>query len=728
MQTYQCRNWTFTPDNQMLIYNDGREEHLPLRQSLCLATFLSEAGKTVSYDTLLMAVWGTTHKDASTISSVVSEVRKRIGCGIDGKKIIVTVPKRGYRFTEDVVVSNLTSHSEVITKTTEIKENETLNTQAQMAPPIRSAAPNTTPLHQTAKDNNQLKPHLQRKPWTKLIAIFGLITIVLFLTLGILPLSTTPNEKSTPVLRDYEVLTYENGKESEFDVSQDGLWLVYVNQSENAPASLVVKNIDSGKTQKIVATSNYYFGSPVFSRDAQKVVFHKQTKQKCEVWIADFSRQQLRASATQKLTDCGKGGFWSTLAFSKDGEHVYFSRAEQLTDPYKVYRLDLRTQFERRITSPSSTGRGDYSFAISPDGEQIAIVRNVLWQESHIMLNSTTSSESEPLFVLPYLISTVSWLNNEQLLYCDENKTLWSFNIENQTQKSIVHLDFSCDYPVASKESIFAIKTNRTKNAIWSLHPDTNNEFSMLPLISSSYYDYNAMFGPGESIYFMSDRTGEESLWQYSKGEYLQRKDIKLPTNAKALEYSVETDTIYGLANQRLFRYDFALKEVEWLSPQQHEVFNFSISDNEKLIFSEGKDEYWTLKSLDLLTLEIKDLNINGFSARQVGSELYYSKFHEKGLWRVNTKTNNSALVVKDIAIKFNTFWDIWDQKYLIWMNDGKVKVFDLSSGELINSQLTYQGHVGFLKCNKQREMCTFSFRERDESEVIFFKKEKINQ
>jgi DNA-binding winged helix-turn-helix (wHTH) protein len=104
MTIYRSENWTFISDSQEFIYNDGRTQQLPSRLSACLLTLISSAGKTVSYDDLLIKVWGTTHKDASTISSVISEVRKLIGCGKDGSKLIVTVPKRGYRFTHSVSI------------------------------------------------------------------------------------------------------------------------------------------------------------------------------------------------------------------------------------------------------------------------------------------------------------------------------------------------------------------------------------------------------------------------------------------------------------------------------------------------------------------------------------------------------------------------------------------------------------------------------------------------
>ena len=125
---------------------------------------------------------------------------------------------------------------------------------------------------------------------------------------------------------------------------------------------------------------------------------------------------------------------------------------------------------------------------------------------------------------------------------------------------------------------------------------------------------------------------------------------MNLPQHARDLEFSVETNTVYGLSEKRLFRYDLSLGELEWLSKEQHEVFNFSISDGGTLIFSEGTEEYWALKSLDLFSLKITDLNINAFSARQFNGNLYFTKFHEKGLWKKDLHTGVVEKLFEDIG------------------------------------------------------------------------------
>lgn len=724
MTIYKSENWTFISDSQELIYDDGRKQQLPSRLSTCLLVLISSAGKTVSYDDLLIKVWGTTHKDASTISSVISEVRKLIGCGKDGKKIIITVPKCGYRFAQEVSIVD-----------DEFLQFSQKNEQPEVKSHSESLALDQPLSHsKVMKGSNSLLEIVSNynvnlfKYWVWLAIFVFLLVIVITYKL---PLDSDNNNYEENrydfSFSNYEVLSHEAGNETEFDVSRDGRWLTYVNKSPNGKPSLIIQDLNSERKQKLTASDDYYFGSPVFSNDAKQIVFHKQTEQQCEVWLADFSTLNLEPSKTKKLTDCGKGGFWSTTAFSQDGNYIFFSRANALTDPFQVFRLDLRTLFERSISSPTSSGRGDYSFSISPNGKRLAIVRNVLWQESHVLLTNISDNQSEKILELPYLVARVGWLNDEKLVYCDKNEGLWSYDLTEKIQTKLAQLSFSCSYPVVAAKQLYAIKKVSTKNAIWALSKGENvdekesNKFTIEPLIDSPYYDFNAMFGPNNSLYFLSNRSGEDKLWQQTEQGFQQLKHVNLPEHARELEFSVETNTVYGLSEKRLFRYDLSLGELVWLSKQQHEVFNFSITDDGKLLFSEGNKEYWTLKSLDLFTLKMTNLHINAFSARQFNDNLFFTKFHEKGLWKKNLQTGEVKKIFKDINIKFNTFWDVWDNNTLIWASENKFKIFDLNTAELVDEKLTYQGHVGFLKCNKERLMCTFSLRERDESEVVRF-------
>ena len=60
------------------------------------------------------------------------------------------------------------------------------------------------------------------------LAATDAVLALIYLINGVLKLPSQPTKSL--VLGDYEVLTHEQGREDEFDISNDGRWLTYVNK------------------------------------------------------------------------------------------------------------------------------------------------------------------------------------------------------------------------------------------------------------------------------------------------------------------------------------------------------------------------------------------------------------------------------------------------------------------------------------------------------------------
>ena len=111
-------------------------------------------------------------------------------------------------------------------------------------------------------------------------------------------------------------------------------------------------------------------------------------------------------------------------------------------------------------------------------------------------------------------------------------------------QTQLAEIDFSCVYPTVAKNQLYAMKKIRVNNAIWALGKNADNDFEMNPLITGPYYDYNGMFGPNNSLYFLSDRSGKNQLWQQTEQGFVHHKNVNLPEQARELEFSIKTNTL----------------------------------------------------------------------------------------------------------------------------------------------------------------------------------------
>lgn len=95
---YDFENFRLDADNPSL-WRGGETVSIPPKALELLILLVNKHGETVSRDELLETVWKDTFVEEGNINYTVSLLRKTLG----EKHLIQTVPKRGYRFTAEVI-------------------------------------------------------------------------------------------------------------------------------------------------------------------------------------------------------------------------------------------------------------------------------------------------------------------------------------------------------------------------------------------------------------------------------------------------------------------------------------------------------------------------------------------------------------------------------------------------------------------------------------------------
>lgn len=85
-----------------LVRRPGGNAHLEPRAMDLLVALAERAGRTVSRDELIDAVWGHPHVSDEALSRCVSQVRHALGDDRTATRFVETIPKRGYRLTAEV--------------------------------------------------------------------------------------------------------------------------------------------------------------------------------------------------------------------------------------------------------------------------------------------------------------------------------------------------------------------------------------------------------------------------------------------------------------------------------------------------------------------------------------------------------------------------------------------------------------------------------------------------
>ena len=94
-KTVPIGSFSFDLETEALMSNDGTKVPLRPQTARVLVMLASDPGKLATKDALMAAVWADTHVTDDSLVQCISEIRKALGAE-DGK-LLVTVPKRGYK-------------------------------------------------------------------------------------------------------------------------------------------------------------------------------------------------------------------------------------------------------------------------------------------------------------------------------------------------------------------------------------------------------------------------------------------------------------------------------------------------------------------------------------------------------------------------------------------------------------------------------------------------------
>ena len=86
-----------------LLWRNGDRVPIAPKGFDVLAYLVEHAGRLVTQDEILEALWSETYVNPEVLRKYILEVRKSLGDRPDNPEFIETVPKRGYRFVAPVL-------------------------------------------------------------------------------------------------------------------------------------------------------------------------------------------------------------------------------------------------------------------------------------------------------------------------------------------------------------------------------------------------------------------------------------------------------------------------------------------------------------------------------------------------------------------------------------------------------------------------------------------------
>jgi DNA-binding winged helix-turn-helix (wHTH) protein/Tol biopolymer transport system component len=328
-----------------------------------LLVYLAEnAGRVVSKDEILDAVWENQFVEEANLKVQISALRKALGERKDEHRFLVTVPGKGYKFVADI--QNETG--EIV-----IEKHKISRLVVEESSGGETLQPKNTEKNLHVGQNQKLN---LKSSLTVLPAVLLLLATVF----GIYRYFQTVKPNRLPFERVKFTRLTNSGKISAAALSPDGKFVAYV-LGEADGNSLWVRQTGAANDTRIVPSVNASFWGLTFTPDATEIYYTLFFGDKSD---PETFRIPTLGGVSQKVPNIKA----EAVSFSPDGKQIAFVHSDSESDKNYLFIADADGANQRIIAEKPQPNTfvfdGDFT-AFSPDGETIACLVNHLDAEAN---------------------------------------------------------------------------------------------------------------------------------------------------------------------------------------------------------------------------------------------------------------------------------------------------------------------------------------------------------
>jgi transcriptional activator of cad operon len=708
LNNWQLGNVLFDSTRRVLIL-DAQQHYLEPRIYELLLALITAPQQQLSREQLIDLVWQGRVVSESAINRAVSMLRKAFAQLDPSQPYLETLPKVGYRLLVPVVpaVVPLPPDTEPV-----IVFSEQIVSASEVLPePIAIKRPF----------------YMRRGGW-----LLGLLLILFALNLywqhqhsaaDPLPAHAAPTPR-----------TSDEGVEFHLSLSGDGQWFSYLQQEGPQrrwflqPSAAAATN--QQRLQVEVPAGDVRFTS--LSPDRNWLLYELCQQQACTLWL----KASPIAADADTSANAGAGVTAQTdmpllqlpldsqlqLSWQQDSQAFYFRKRLDKTKPYALSRMDLATKAVQQLTQPVTPG-GDVALAISADGSQLAVVSYLQQGKSVLRIYQRQNMKILAEQQVSFAVTTIAWQNDAKLLFgCGEQICRWDVAAQ-QVQPLL-----NTGAPLRSlfwQRGQLWYSTVQHKMEIWrqprpeqtqsTLGQETQGAKSQLAtvpegkvgtnangeghwpapekVISSSRIDWMPRIA-GQNVVFLTNRQGAQQIWRQSAGQSEQLL-ATLPPPAEFVRLALSADGKELVFSQQgaIYLLDIPSGKLQQIldASAKAAVVNFGADFLEvstglksgSLIYSSTRSGDYQLWKWDRSTGQSTQLTTQGgYSGFLWQGELWYSKYHQDGLYRLNPRGEEQRML--DSFDKINWLnWQLQDGELYFYQPGQGLMQWSISSLEI---------------------------------------------